>query len=360
MKSHAVLCLLLFVWVTGCRQKQTAPTPNGSKNLTPAKPSPPPPPKVVILPPTDNHALFEAGAEETYFMPTRTDRPWTSGAFGCVRNNGGRMHEGLDIRPLRRDSRGEALDEIRAAANGVIAFINANAGASSYGRYIVATHEKDGLSFYTLYAHMAKITEGIAPQTVVKAGDLLGIMGRSANHDIPIERAHLHFEIGFMGSRDFNVWMRKHYEDPSFNKFSLWHGFNLLGLNPLVILREQKRLGDAFNLAKHVAQRPQLMRFRVRGANLPLSKRLPGLLVNGEEEPFAGHEIDVNMNGTPLRIRGLPDFPAGSPRYALVSVNEEVALGNRCRQLVVKTGARWQLTAKGHRLADLLATGVSN
>ena len=46
--------------------------------------------------PTANHALFNKGGEERFLVGT-AGKPWTTGAFGCVRTGGWQMHEGLDI-----------------------------------------------------------------------------------------------------------------------------------------------------------------------------------------------------------------------------------------------------------------------
>jgi len=51
-----------------------------------------------------------------FFAPTAPDKPWTSGSFGCVRNDGWRMHEGIDIRHLQTDKRGEPTDPSMATA----------------------------------------------------------------------------------------------------------------------------------------------------------------------------------------------------------------------------------------------------
>jgi hypothetical protein len=50
--------------------------------------------------------------------------PWQGGQYGFVRDPvetaAGtiytRFHEGMDIRPMRRDARGEPIDEVRAVA----------------------------------------------------------------------------------------------------------------------------------------------------------------------------------------------------------------------------------------------------
>src|SRR5437667_9917522 len=76
--------------------------------------------------PTANHALFEKGGEEKFFVGT-TGKPWTTGTFGCVRSDGHQLHEGLDIRCLQRNKHGEPTDPVMATADGTIAYLNRKA-----------------------------------------------------------------------------------------------------------------------------------------------------------------------------------------------------------------------------------------
>ncbi|MBO35549.1 MAG: hypothetical protein CMO64_05095 [Verrucomicrobiales bacterium] len=312
--------------------------------------------------PTTNRALLAKGGEQTFFTKTGPEKHWSSGAYGCVRNSGGSMHEGIDIRSLSRDKAGEAIDTVMAAAPGKVAFANRRSGASSYGKYLVLLHEGEKLEVYTLYAHLKSIETRLLPGVKVAAGEVVGVMGRTANHDIPKERAHLHFEIGFVGSRDFDSWMKRHYKDPNFNKFGNWHGYNLLGLDPSIILRA--RSDPDYQFATVVAGLPELMRLRVRGSKLPLALRLSGLMVttpHGEIANPAGYEIAVNANGTPIRIHPLPKWPGTTKaRYELASVNNEIATKHRCRKLIFRKGAKWVLMDSGHKLADLLSMGASD
>src|SRR5437016_11412991 len=93
--------------------------------------------------PTANHALFEKGGEEKFFVGT-TGKPWTTGAFGCVRSDGRQLHEGLDIRCLQRDQRGEPTDPVMATADGTVAYISRRPALSNYGNYLVLRHQVEG------------------------------------------------------------------------------------------------------------------------------------------------------------------------------------------------------------------------
>src|SRR5258706_15662550 len=119
--------------------------------------------------PTANHALFEKGGEERFFVGT-VGKPWTTGMFGCVRNEGWQMHEGLDIRSLQRDKHGEPTDPVMATADGTVAYINTRPSLSNYGNYIVLRHEIEGMEIYLLYAHLHSICGGFNAGQRVKEG----------------------------------------------------------------------------------------------------------------------------------------------------------------------------------------------
>ena len=90
-----------------------------------------------------------------FFAPTAPDKPWTSGSFGCVRNNGTRLHEGLDIRHLQTDQHGEPTDPVMATADGTVVYFSTKPSLSNYGRYIVIRHVVEGIEIYSLYAHLS-------------------------------------------------------------------------------------------------------------------------------------------------------------------------------------------------------------
>src|SRR5436189_1773427 len=109
--------------------------------------------------PTDNDALFSGDGAAFYQYVERNYKglkstPWEGGRYGFVRDptdtSGGvvytRFHEGIDIRPLHRDARGEPLDEVRAIADGKVVHVNSVPAYANYGRYIVREHPRSGSS----------------------------------------------------------------------------------------------------------------------------------------------------------------------------------------------------------------------
>src|SRR5271170_4188032 len=117
--------------------------------------------------PTANQAIFEKGGEDRFFVGT-VGKSWTTGTFGCVRSDGWQIHEGLDIRCLQRDRRGEPTDPVMATADGTVAYINRRPSLSNYGNYIVLRHEVEGLEIYSLYAHLQSVREGLQAGQAVK------------------------------------------------------------------------------------------------------------------------------------------------------------------------------------------------
>ena len=167
-------------------------------------------------------------------------KPWQGGQFGFVRGpvrSGDKIiciqfHEGIDIRPMHRDVQGNPTDEVRAAAAGVVVHVSREAGASNYGRYVVLEHRWDGCPFYTLYAHLASIS--VESGQSLQQGETLGIMGFTGA-GIDRERAHIHFEVCMMLSRNFEGWHDANFpKDP--NRHGIYNGLNLAGADPAALL----------------------------------------------------------------------------------------------------------------------------
>lgn len=155
-----------------------------------------------------------------------------SGAYGCVRNKGYKFHEGVDLFPVKREQNGRALDSVFSAMSGRVAYINSDSTKSSYGRYIVLEHEQFRPILYSLYAHLDSFSPSLKVGNWVKVAQALGRMGNSSSFSIPLNRSHLHFEVGLRLSGNFQNWYnRKTFKTP--NAHGNFNGFNLVGIDPL-------------------------------------------------------------------------------------------------------------------------------
>ena len=114
------------------------------------------------------------------FQPAASGRP-ESALFGSVRTaNYGKglaasFHEGVDIAAGQRDTAGRPQDAVYAVADGAVAYVNAVAGNSNYGKYVVLIHTCPSGMVYTLYAHLMALSPGVIRGRAVQAGDVLGL-----------------------------------------------------------------------------------------------------------------------------------------------------------------------------------------
>ncbi len=254
--------------------------------------------------PTPNNAFLEGRGIERFLQATQSGDA-DSGGFGCVRNKGFRFHEGVDLKALRRASRGEAIDPVFAAMDGEVAYVNRRPGKSSYGQYIVLMHSGKIPALYSLYAHLRIIEPHLHSGRVVVAGETLGIMGRSANYAIPKERAHLHFEIGLQLSESFPRWYElKNFEDA--NEHGNLNGMNLVGFDPLAFFSFFREKGSD-NFSDYIQNLDTTFTLRVNTKKRPDFIRRYASLQEGEipGESFAGWDIDFTGFGLPIRWKPL-------------------------------------------------------
>ena len=308
--------------------------------------------------PTANHALFEKGGEEKFFVGT-VGKPWTTGSFGCVRSDGRQMHEGLDIRCLQRDKRGEPADPVMATADGTVAYINKRPSLSNYGNYVVIHHHVEGLEIFSLYAHLYEILPEVRAGQTVKAGETIAVMGRTANtrEGISKERAHVHFELNLLVNDHFAAWYKKTFPAQR-NDHGCWNGQNLLGLDPRLLLLAGRDQGAKFSLLNFLQHQTELCRVVVRQTDFPWLKRYSALVrpnPKAQKEGVAGYELALNFNGIAFELipRSASEIK-GKAKFQLVSVNEAEQGKNPCRRLVSKTGGRWELASRGRELLELL------
>ncbi len=308
--------------------------------------------------PTANHALYQPGEELVFLAPTAPDKPWTSGSFGCVRDNATRMHEGLDIRHLQTDKHGEPTDPVMATADGTVVYFSKKPALSNYGNYIVIRHIIEGLEIYSVCAHLSEVSPALKVGDTVKAGQVIGTMGRTSNAEtIAKDRAHVHFELNVLMNDNFATWFKTSSPGER-NDHGEWNGLNLNGLDPLQILMGEKPGAKKFSLLDFVRSQTELCRVLVRDTNFPYLKRYPQLVLKNtvaDKEGVAGYELVLNYNGVPFALmpRAASEIK-GAAKFQLLSVNEAEAKANPCRKLVVQRGGRWQLGDAGLRELELL------
>ena len=307
--------------------------------------------------PTPSRAYWEGKGFAAFVQPTASGEV-TSGLYGCRRSGGAQFHEGVDIKPTQRDRQGEPTDPIFAVMDGVVRYVNAQAGESSYGRYIVLEHPSVSPSVFTLYGHLRRVAPGLKAGQSVARGESIGTMGRSAStYAIPKDRAHLHFEIGVWLTRDFQSW----YDWKKFgskNEHGLWNGMNLLGVDPLAFF-DAYRAGKLRSVQDFFAGMREAVRLRIAVAKTPdFVSRYPALLTKGiVEGAFGGWEISFNEMGvpyawTPLSPMDVVDMRPGEIRVA--ATNDALLRANDCKSLVFSKRGRQAIGSDLESVLQLL------
>ncbi len=305
--------------------------------------------------PTDQRDLHETGSLEVY-QPTASGRV-ESALYGTTRTvqRGGRLvpafHAGLDIAAIRRDRHGRPLDKVYAASDGIVAYANRIGGNSSYGIYVVLTHPDPIGDIYTLYSHLASVADEIKKGRTVLAGDVLGVMGNTASTGIPMQRAHLHFEIGLINNMRFHAWYRKQKLIPDHGTF---HGYNLTAVNPLALYGS----GEAqpvFSMLDHL--RGEVSVFDVifcHDRPLDYFTRYPALW-DGPPHEGSAMIVAVSEGGVLLSGRTAKDdemAALGGRGHLVRHVVEDMSRRNG-RGLITSRGAEWRLTRHGEQWLDI-------
>lgn len=257
--------------------------------------------------PTTNNALFQGDYAGFYMYCDRTfegehTQPWEAGTYGMVRNpfrasDGSimfsRMHEGIDIKPLHRDSKGEPLDEIRPVAPGKVVHINQKPGDSNYGRYVVIEHRIPEGKIYSLYAHLASVSCQIGQR--VGTGNILGIMGHTGV-GLNRERSHLHLEIGFLIHEDYAKF------GPPSNKQGCFNGLNLISIDPTDLLMMSKD-GNSVSISNYISTLKEHYRVRVpRIGTMNYLQRYPFLYKGKRGQSPVSLDIAFTAAGVPIAI----------------------------------------------------------
>lgn len=314
--------------------------------------------------PTDNRELLN-GRPERFYMYVDRDfqgkktKPWEGGQYGYVR--GPKMgpsgvyftafHEGVDIRPLRRDSQGEPLDTVRAVAEGRVVHVNDKPGASNYGRYIVVEHIMDGSPFYSLYAHLASTDVKVGDR--VRQGAHLGRMGYTGA-GINKERAHVHLEFCFLLNRNFQKWYDAHIKD-SPNLHGIYNGRNLAGMPVDKLLLEAQK-NPTLKISSFA--RSQEAFFTLVIPNSPhfdLLRLYPWLAGASAGANPPAWAVSFTQYGTPVRAE--PHGARITEPYVSWVKPSAVAYSHLTRGLITGTAQAPRLTDSGRRFVKLLVAG---
>ncbi len=268
-------------------------------------------PHLQLALPTDNDALFRGDGPAFYQVIARDfegveSTPWQGGQYGFVRDPietpAGiiykRFHEGIDIRPLYRDARGEPLDEVRAIAEGRVVHTNLVSGFSNYGRFVVIEHEWDGAKYYSLYAHLNSIAVQVGQH--VQRGERIGVMGHTGA-GIDRERAHVHLELNLMLSREFESWYNIYFRnDP--NRHGLYNGLNLAGID-IARLYLALRKQPSLTIPEFLAQETTFYKVALPASkHFDLLKRYPWLLRSPAGRDAKSWEVSFAQSGVPLKV----------------------------------------------------------
>jgi murein DD-endopeptidase MepM/ murein hydrolase activator NlpD len=313
--------------------------------------------------PTANDALFRGGGEAFYQYVRRDFKgevtfPWEGGQYGFVRDPVEtaeglvyvHFHEGIDIKPLRRDAAGEPLDDIVAIAAGRVVHCSEIAGHSNYGRYVVIEHQWGGSPYYSLYAHLSEIA--VAPGVEVAAGQRIARLGHTGA-GIDRERSHLHFEINVMLTKKFEDWyIAGAPTEPNYH--GIYNGLNLAGFNVAKFYLAQ-RAKPSLTVPEFLAA--EEIFFKVL---TPATEQPPDLVrmypwMSGGTAPTAkpaSWEISFTRSGVPVRI--VPSNQAVTvPTLSFVKP-ASVAYWMLTRRLVYGAGSQARLSPYGRRLIELI------
>jgi len=316
---------------------------------------------VDLVLPTDNDALFRGDGSAFYQYIERNYKavkstPWEGGQYGFVRDpmetSAGivytRFHEGIDIRALHRDARGEPLDEVRAIADGQVVHTNLVPRYSNYGKYIVIEHHWEGSDYYSLYGHLSSIA--VQPGDTVKRGQHIAVMGYTGA-GLNQARAHLHLELNLMVSHQFETWYNAFFRnDPNHN--GIYNGINLAGLD-IARLFLALHKNPALTIPEFLSREEVFYKVSLpKSPHFELPKLYPWMLVAGARNQKSSWEVSFARSGVPLKIEP-SDQQVTQPELSYVK-KSSIDYSSLTRDVISGHGENAHLTNYGRQLMRLL------
>jgi murein DD-endopeptidase MepM/ murein hydrolase activator NlpD len=311
--------------------------------------------------PTDNDAIFSGSGPAFYQYIERDFKgvkstPWEGGQYGFVRDpietSAGivytRFHEGIDIKPLRHDARGEPLDEVRAIADGKVVHTNLVPGYSNYGKYIVIEHRWDGSSYYSLYGHLSSI--GVQPGESVRRGQRIAVMGYTGA-GLNQARAHVHLELNLMLTPRFEAWHDTFFKnDPNHN--GIYNGINLAGVD-IARLYLALHKNPSLTISQFLQGEETFYKVTLpKSSHLELPKGYPWMMASSDRKESASWEVSFARSGLPLKIEP-SDKHVTQPELSYVKRNSG-DYSYLTRDEISGRGESAHLTEYGRRLMRLL------
>lgn len=310
--------------------------------------------------PTDNDFIFSNQPERFYmhtdrFFEGESTKPWMGGCYGYVRNMrrindnliiGTRLHEGIDIKPLKRDRSNKPLDKIGSIAAGKVVHINGFTHKSNYGHYVVVEHSWEGSKVYSLYSHLAEITCQVGQ--MVDAGEELGIMGYTGN-GLNRERAHLHIELNLLLSTRYDEWSQKR---KMINHHGIYNGINMTGCDIAGFYHAHRR-NPELKFSDFVASQPVHFKVLVPHKGTPdFVKRHPWIC---QSDAQGAHSWEISFSATGFPIAFEPTNKEVKTAYITsIRPSEEIAHQYLTRHLISGIGNRATLGTNGKKLISLL------
>ncbi len=316
---------------------------------------------VDLVLPTDNDALFSGGGPAFYQYVERNYKgakstPWQGGQYGFVRDPvetpAGivytRFHEGIDIKPLRRDARDEPLDGVRAIADGKVVHINPVPSYSNYGKYIVIEHRWNGSSYYSLYGHLSSIV--VQPGDSVQRGQRIAVMGYTGA-GLNQARAHVHLELNLMLSHRFEAWHDTFFKnDPNHN--GIYNGINLAGLD-IARLYLALHKNPSLTIPEFLNDEETFYKVTLpKSSHFELPRLYPWMLAGSRENEKSSWDVSFARSGLPLKIEP-SDKHVTQPELSYVKKNS-VDYSYLTRGDIGGRGSNAHLTESGRRLMRLL------
>lgn len=253
--------------------------------------------------------------------------------------------------PIERDTQREPTDSIYAFADGIVRYVNRNASASSYGRYMVIEHPEIASGFVSLYAHLSSVPDAVVAGVSVVGGQTIARMGRSASYAIPKSRAHLHFELGVWLGPDFQRW----YDRQPFNsrnEHGAYNGLNIVGIDVWAFWNAYVE-GEAESALSFMLSEPIAITVDVPDARRPeLLGYMPELLMTQSiPSDIGGWRIGFTWYGVPVSWTPLTEFELESNRVEIVEADGRTLSKLKCDDMV----SGEYISRPGPRLSSVLS-----